>query len=73
MTDSEVEIELAKIRSDVATLAVEVVRLREALQMNSRGSLAMLEALGIVKAQVDRLGHNLIALESWVGVPDVQQ
>lgn len=68
--EADVAIELSKIKSDIAVLAAEVVRIREAVSMSTQGSLALMEALQIVKNQVDRLGSGLSMVESWVGVPD---
>lgn len=67
--EADVAIEISKMKSDIATLAAEIVRMREALAMNNRGSLATLDALQIVKNQVDRLGETIKIVESWVGVP----
>lgn len=68
--EADVAIEISKIKSDIATLAAEIVRMREALAMNNRGMLASLDALQIVKNQVDRLGETIKIVEAWAGVPN---
>jgi hypothetical protein len=76
--DSETVIELTNLRSEIGTLrvdlaviAAEVVRLREALHSTNRGCIAILHALEVLKNQNVAIQTQVTILESWAGVPDV--